>query len=123
MLVNSCRFGGALAETFSPRSNIPDHNVVLMRRHGFTCIGPSIACAVFRAVYTAKNAAAQMKSIMLRNAFAARPGSIKFMNDPSPLTRDQVVGCARENGGETGLVTWRAWCREVEGCGLYVNKV
>ena len=81
MLVSTPRLGGALAEEFSGRSGRPDYTVVLMRRHGFTTIGSSIPMAVYRAIYTSKNAAAQFKSIVLRDSFASRPRAGRSSGD------------------------------------------
>jgi len=124
--VSSCRFGGALAEEFSGRSGgRPDHTVVLMRRHGFTAIGESLQSAVYRAVYTAKNAAVQMSSILLRDAFASRPRKVGFMHDPNPLTAEQVVASRESNENSQGKA-WKLWCAEVErgpASSLYRNKV
>lgn len=143
MLVSNHRFGASLAEHFTNRAsggstssgtgnsnsnssnnshrNEPDHAVVLMRRHGFTTLGYDIPMAVYRAIYTAKNAAIQTQSILLRDAFASRPGPVRFMNDPHPLTLEQAKGCAEANERVQGRA-WKLWCREVERNALYVNK-
>lgn len=122
MLVSNPRLGGALAEEFSGRSGGPDYSVVVMRRHGFTTIGSSIPLAVYRAIYTSKNAAAQFKSIVLRDAFASRPSSVKYKFDPNPLTADQVAACSAANEASISR-PWKLWCREVEHSSFYVNKV
>jgi hypothetical protein len=122
MLVSNPRLGGALAEEFSGRSGRPDYSVVVMRRHGFTTIGSSIPMAVYRAIYTSKNAAAQFKSIVLRDAFASRPSSVKYKFDPNPLTAEQVAACAAANEATISR-PWKLWCREVEHSSFYVNKV
>src|SRR6185437_1582128 len=54
MLVRDPKLGQALATCLAGNS------VVLMRGHGATLVGHSIKNAVFRAIYTAENAALQM---------------------------------------------------------------
>jgi ribulose-5-phosphate 4-epimerase/fuculose-1-phosphate aldolase len=56
MLVRNARFGTGLATAFLKNPDlkveapIPDHAVVLMRRHGYTALGRDIETAVYRAV-------------------------------------------------------------------------
>lgn len=50
LLIRDSRLGHALANCLST------HNVVLMRGHGSTVVGPSLKQAVYRAVYTEVNA-------------------------------------------------------------------
>ncbi len=59
LLVRSGDQGRALAEALG------DQTVVLMRGHGFCAVGQSLAVAVFRAIYTATNAALQQQAIAL----------------------------------------------------------
>jgi hypothetical protein len=127
MLVNSERFGSHLASTFSkPGSSSLDHNVVLMKNHGFTTVGGSIKQAVYRAVYTHANANVQSNAIMLRNAdigisplinelHSGMHGSINYLDE------EQVVGCMQMNDSSQDR-PWGLWCREVEVCPLYVNE-
>jgi len=121
MLISGPRLGGALAEEFSGKSGRPDHAVVVMRRHGFTTIGSSIPQTVYRAIYTSKNAAAQFKSIVLRDAFASRPSSVKYKFDPNPLTAEQVLACQVSNEATINR-PWRLWCKEVEHSTFYSNN-
>lgn len=126
MLVNSERFGSHLASTFSkPGSSSLDHNVVLMKNHGFTAVGGSIKQAVYRAVYTHINANVQSNAIMLRNAdirlsvanvlHSGMPESINYLDE------EQVVGCMEMNDSSQDR-PWGLWCREVEVSPLYVNE-
>lgn len=59
MLVRDPKLGQALATCLAGNS------VVLMRGHGATLVGHSIKNAVFRAIYTAENAALQMDAMRL----------------------------------------------------------
>ena len=122
MLVNSERFGSHLAATFSKSgSSLLDHNVVLMRNHGFTTVGTSIKQAVYRAVYTHVNASVQANAIILRNAFKGvsdhrgTPGQLDYLNE------EQVVGCMQMNDSSQDR-PWGLWVREVEANVLYVNE-
>lgn len=117
-LVNSERFGSALAEKFSKReSNTQDHNVVLMANHGFTTLGSSIRQAIYRAVYTQVNARIQANALMLKNAEArvSGLGPIRFLN------ADQASDSEKMNDDTAGR-PWQLWVREVEVCPLYQNE-
>lgn len=127
MLVNNARFGTALAEKFSqnPDAEKPEETVVLMRRHGFTCVGRDIVTAVYRAIYTRINAEAQTKALAV--AAHARIDTVQTMSEGmgvgfQALTDDQVTGC--------GVMCetfqdkpWRLWVREVERLPLYENTL
>jgi len=107
MLVNNPRFGAALAEHFEP-----DETVVLMRRHGFTCVAANIVTAVYRAIYTRINAEAQTKAM----AIASTGG------DFQALTREQARGCSVmcETFQDK---PWKLWVREVQRLPLYENSL
>jgi ribulose-5-phosphate 4-epimerase/fuculose-1-phosphate aldolase len=130
MLVNTKKLGSALASVFSKQivSEYDNHNVVLMKNHGFTTVGTNIKQAVYRAVYTHKNASIQSNAIMLRsaalgldsnssdpsgtNSVTNGPG-ITFLND------EQVKGSLRMNDASQER-PWALWAREVEVCPLYM---
>jgi ribulose-5-phosphate 4-epimerase/fuculose-1-phosphate aldolase len=90
LLVTNEHLGAGLAAGFNPASmlkkgtnlirsfvtsqptqipDIPPNPVVLMRGHGFTCIGTSIEEAVYRAVYTCMNARVQTTAMMMQGSF------------------------------------------------------
>ncbi|ESZ96094.1 hypothetical protein SBOR_3571 [Sclerotinia borealis F-4128] len=117
-LVNSERFGAALAGNFSkPKSTTQDYNVVLMANHGFTTLGSSIRQAIYRAVYTHVNACLQANALMLRNAEEriSELGPIRFLN------AEQASGSENLNDESAGR-PWQLWVREVEVCPLYQNE-
>ncbi|KIX92473.1 uncharacterized protein Z520_11793 [Fonsecaea multimorphosa CBS 102226] len=125
MLVNNSRFGAALAERFVSDSatQSPEETVVLMRRHGFTCVGRDIVTAVYRAIYTRINAEAQTKSMAIAN------NNNVPMHDQGmagvgfqALTDDQSDGCAKMNEAFQDK-PWRLWVREVESQPLYRNEL
>lgn len=129
MLVNTKKFGSALASAFSEQksSELHSHNVVLMANHGFTTIGTSIKQAVYRAVYTHKNAGIQSNAIILRNgAMGADPNSADPSGADSRIDRpgitylsaEQVNGSLKMNDASQER-PWALWVREVEVCPLY----
>lgn len=61
MLICDCGRGSALADTLGDRS------VALLRAHGSIACGPTLALAVFRAVYTEVNARIQHWTVALAN--------------------------------------------------------
>jgi HCOMODA/2-hydroxy-3-carboxy-muconic semialdehyde decarboxylase len=67
MLVINPDSGAALAK------KLGDRNVVLMRGHGMTVVGPNIRRATYNAVYTQLNARIEMDALKL--------GRPKFMNE------------------------------------------
>lgn len=64
--------------------------VVLMRRHGFTTQADSIEKAVYRAIYTKENAAAQTGAMAIGRDSGGRVG-------PLGLTKELVEGCTVMN--------------------------
>lgn len=123
MLVNNATFGTALAEQFSrdPESDKPDEAVVLMRRHGFTCLGRDIMTAVNRAVYTRINAEAQTKAMLLAQV-GSNQGSTNDGVAFAGLTAEQVVGCSAMNEDSQDK-PWRLWVRETQSVPLYQNTL
>ena len=91
MLVRDEGLGDALATTLG---NEP---AVLMRGHGGTVVGSNVREAVFRAVYTAQNAALQ--------AEAMRLGEITFLNDMEARRSSET------NAGQIERA-WSLWSRE-----------
>jgi ribulose-5-phosphate 4-epimerase/fuculose-1-phosphate aldolase len=125
MLVNNVRFGAALASEFSTNTeseagSSPDHNVVLMRRHGYTTHGRDIETAVYRAIYTKVNAGVQTSSTLLRYSFP-QVSKLETKFELEPLTKEQCVGCQTMNEG-TQDKPWQLWVQEVEKSALYTNR-
>lgn len=85
LLVKNDRLGAQLAQKLGPAS------VVLMRGHGFTAVGPSVAVAVFRSVYTEQNARIESEALKL--------GTPKFLS----------VGEARMTQETMERLSTRAW--------------
>ncbi len=91
MLVRDEALGDALAHVLG---NEP---AVLMRGHGATVVGGDVREAVFRAVYTAQNAALQ--------AEAMRLGEVTFLSDMEALRSSQT------NAGQIERA-WSLWSRQ-----------
>ena len=91
MLVRDEALGDALATALG---NEP---AVLMRGHGGTVVGTDVREAVFRAVYTAQNAALQ--------AEAMRLGEITFLNDM------EARRSSHTNAGQIERA-WSVWSRD-----------
>ncbi|KAK4215328.1 arad-like aldolase/epimerase [Rhypophila decipiens] len=120
MLVRTQQLGDALASHFST-----GNNVTLMRGHGFTAIAETIETAVFRAIYTTKNAAIQSNALTLRAAvFGPGAGTLTGSNDgigEIKYLSDQEATGSTEMTISTVRRPWELWAREVEKSGLYEN--
>jgi HCOMODA/2-hydroxy-3-carboxy-muconic semialdehyde decarboxylase len=90
MLVRDEALGDALA------TSLGDEPAVLMRGHGATIVGRDVREAVFRAVYTAQNAALQ--------ADAMRLGDVTFLSDTEALRSSQTMASQIERA-------WSIWRR------------
>jgi ribulose-5-phosphate 4-epimerase/fuculose-1-phosphate aldolase len=124
MLVNNARFGAALAEKFvseGSKDEKPEETVILMRRHGFTCIGRDIVTAVYRGIYTRINAEAQTKAMAIAKSVDAKTLEGEGMGFQA-ITEEQVVGCSKMNEAFHDK-PWRLWVREVERLPLYENEL
>lgn len=127
MLVDNQRFGQALASKFdsatadSPTGSPPDHPVVLMRRHGFTVVGPDLTSAVYRAIYTTINADVQTKTLgLVRSYRSDKPGGQVLGEDSHILTTKQRKGCSRVTQQYQDK-PWRLWLHEVDTSKMYTN--
>ncbi|KAK4227458.1 class II aldolase and Adducin N-terminal domain-containing protein [Podospora fimiseda] len=97
--------------------------VALMRGHGFTTVGETIEEAVFRAIYTEKNARVLTASMAVQDsaratmsfALGADPG-ILTLNKQEALASNQVIKATIQR-------PWELWVREVEALPLYRNNV
>ncbi len=94
MLVRNRDHGAALA------AELGEKGVVLMRGHGFVACGPSIPVAVYRAVYTEKNADLQQRAITLG-------GEVIYLDDEEAKLAEAT------NRGVVGR-PWELWKRQVQ---------
>jgi len=94
MLVRNRDHGAALA------ADLGEKGVVLMRGHGFVACGQSIPVAVYRAVYTEKNADLQQRAIALG-------GEVTYLDDEEARLAEAT---------NRGVVArpWELWKRQVQ---------
>jgi ribulose-5-phosphate 4-epimerase/fuculose-1-phosphate aldolase len=97
LLVRSPALGAALATC------LRDAAVVLMRGHGCTVVGSSLLQAVFRAVYTEKNARIQTQAEAL--------GEVEFLTDAEAQAADE------SNDGQAGRA-WEFWALQARSSGF-----
>jgi ribulose-5-phosphate 4-epimerase/fuculose-1-phosphate aldolase len=136
LLVNNCRLGADLAAEFCSASDdtdgtdrLPKHALALMRRHGFTTVGSSIKEAVYRAVFTTKNAKIQTTSTLLRNAFDSSTSQNQAIGKSAEkLSKHQFEPLTRAQATHSAATTtkvydrpWGLWVHEVECEILYKN--
>ncbi|KAI1615573.1 class II aldolase and Adducin N-terminal domain-containing protein [Exophiala viscosa] len=118
MLVRNARFGAALAHMFGGRET-PNETVVLMKRHGFTCVAGNLVTAVYRAIYTKINAEVQTKAMTMAKMHSY---GVDGQSGFGGLTEEQGEGC--KVMCETYQdKPWRLWVREVERNPLYENTL
>jgi hypothetical protein len=93
--------------------------VVLMRGHGLTVVGASIEECVFRAIYTAENAAMQTASLAVHSAYfegkKADTKGIRYLRSDEHAPSEDMTRW-------TCMRPWNLWLREIESSALYVNK-
>ena len=154
MLVTNEHTGAALAAGFHPSTTLsktanlvknwvtsgtpqevpyPSNPTVLMRGHGFTCVGDSIEQAVYRAVYTCTNARVQTTSLLMQGTFnlghvAERFGAGEKETGPAKhedikyLSDRECKDAWTQNQGHAER-PWKLWCAEVENATLYHNDL
>ncbi|KAK8003080.1 glycoside hydrolase family 47 protein [Apiospora arundinis] len=118
MLVRTEALGAALAQQFKYSTT-----VVLMRGHGFTAIageGGGIEEAVFRAVYTAQNAAIQSAAMTAQAAYHSRNHDAPLQ--PIKFLSPEEAEASRNMARDTVMRPWGLWLREVEASNLYLNS-
>ena len=155
-LVDSKRLGEALATSFiksqatyvkvgtsivnrltgshTEASTDVDHNVVLMKNHGFTTVASSVEKAVYQAIYSQAAAKAQTTALITRNAHFGdkidgkvdEAGNIKQANiQPVEGIHYLDAKQAAETWSTLQLTVdrpWQLWEREVNVSRLYVNE-
>lgn len=152
LLVDQPHLGAALAAGFNPGTLVskttnliknyitssqpqpapfPSSPVVLMRGHGFSCVGHSIEEAVYRAIFTCSNARIQTTAQLMQGGYnigllgerfgageketgPAKREEIKFLNE-------REVKDTSTRLQKTVARPWGLWCAEVADCSLYRN--
>ena len=154
MLVTNEHLGAGLAAGFHPSTVIsktanlvknfvtsgtpqavdfPSYPTVLMRGHGFTCVGESIEQAVNRAVYTCTNARVQTTALLMQGAYnmshiAERFGAGEKETGPAKQEGIKYLGDRECKDAWTAMAghverPWELWCAEVENSSLYQNEL
>ena len=88
LLIRDSSLGMALA------AHLAKASVVLMRGHGFTAVGNSVAQATYRAIYTSRNC--EMQSAAMR------------LGQPHFLSEAEAVACERTLSGQIDRA-WNLW--------------
>lgn len=125
MLIRNTHLGAALASHFCTKADatVPDHNVVLMRGHGMTVVGPTIQDCVLRAVYTQNNAVIQTTTLLTRAAWRTELAAHgKQAEEEIAFLSEEEAEAAMEMTRWSALRPWTLWLREVEAAGIYVNR-
>ena len=154
MLVTNEHLGAALAVGFHPSTmmskgvslvknyvmsgnpapvDFPSNPTVLMRGHGFTCVGDTIEQTVYRAIFTCTNARVQTTALLMQGTFnigfvgerfgggeketgPAKHEDIKYLSD----RECKDAWTANQGHAER---PWKLWCAEVENSSLYQNDL
>lgn len=152
MLVDQPHLGAALAASFNPGTLVskttnliknyitsqppqptasPSSSVVLMRGHGFTCVGSRIEEAVFRAVFTQSNARIQTTALLMQGSFnigllgerfgageketgPAKKEDVKYLSDREVKDSWKAIQ-------QTVDRPWGLWTAEVNDVSFYRN--
>ena len=93
LMIDSAARGKAMLQSLG------DQNVVLMRGHGSTAVGPTVSRAVYRAIYTEKNALIQSNASAL--------GKVKFLTEGEAATAEKLGELQVER-------TWEFWKMAIE---------
>jgi ribulose-5-phosphate 4-epimerase/fuculose-1-phosphate aldolase len=154
MLVTNDHLGAGLAAGFHPSSmaakgismvknsitstvaqapDVPPYPTVLMRGHGFTCIGETIEEAVNRAVYTCANARVQTTALLMQGTYNIGLVGERFgggENQTGPAKHEDIKYLSEREGKDawttianTADRPWKLWCAEVESSSLYNNEL
>lgn len=154
MLVSNEHLGAGLAAGFNPSSvlskttnllknlvtsqqpqtqDVPSSPVVLMRGHGFTCIGETIEEAVYRAIFTCTNARVQTTALLMQGSYnvglvAERFGAGEKETRPAKQEgikhlSDREAKDAWAANAKVAERPWQLWCAEVANSGLYRNEL
>ena len=114
-------------------ADFPSSPTVLMRGHGFTCVGDTIEQAIYRAIFTCTNARVQTTALLMQGQYniglvgerfgageketgPAKHEDIKYLSDRE--CKDSWT----QNQGHAER-PWKLWCAEVEASNLYQNDL
>ncbi|KAK3697612.1 hypothetical protein LTR37_017350 [Vermiconidia calcicola] len=154
MLVTNEHLGAGLANGFHPSTYMsktanlvknfvtsataqevpyPSHPTVLMRGHGFTCIGETIEEAVYRALFTCQNARVQTTSLLMQGTFNIGLVGERFgggEKETGPAKHEDIKYLSDREAKDAWTANqahverpWKLWCAEVENSSLYQNDL
>lgn len=122
-----------LTSSTSPPVDFPSNPTILMRGHGFSCVGGTIEEAVNRAVYTCTNAKVQTTALLMQGTFnlgsiAERFGAGEKETGPAKHEDIKYLSDREAKDAWTAISAqshrpWQLWCAEVQNCGLYSNEL
>jgi hypothetical protein len=152
LLVDQPHLGAALAAGFHPNTLVskttsmiknyitssqpqptafPSSPVVLMRGHGFTCVGQSIEEAVYRAIFTCSNARIQTTAMLMQGSYNVGLVGERFgagEKETGPAKREDVKFLSERECKDAWAVNqkhverpWGLWSREIADSTLYRN--
>lgn len=152
LLVTNEHLGAALAAGFHPSTmlsktanivknfvtsatpqeiDFPSCPTVLMRGHGFTCVGSSVEDAVYRAVYTCTNAKVQTTALLMQGTYNIGHIGERFgagPNETGPAKQESITYLSDRECKDAWTANqsnserpWKLWCAEIENCPLYTN--
>ena len=137
MLIRTAKLGKHLAEKFvapekvsaSPPTMLPDHHLVLIRKHGFVTFGTGIREAVYKAVFAQINAWVQTTAVLLRNAYLGfQRGDAQASSNGSNESVFEYLTRRQQEDTTAGMAAagdraWLLWVAQVEHHSLYANNV
>ena len=154
MLVTNEHLGAGLATGFHPSTlsskavgivknfvtsstpapvDFPQYPTVLMRGHGFTCVGDTIEQAVYRAIYTCTNARVQTTALLMQGGFNIGRISERFgagENEHGPAKHEDIKYLNAREAKDSWTANqghaerpWKLWCAEVANSTLYENSL
>ncbi|KAI9736328.1 MAG: hypothetical protein M1834_001214 [Cirrosporium novae-zelandiae] len=126
MLINSIRLGRILASYFDSKNGTdpgtdpsPDYTVVLQRGHGFTTLGTSLEEAVYRAIYTQRDAEVQSTALTI-HAAAYGSGENFMDNGIKYLSAQEAADSMLMDDNSMILeIAWEVWQKEVQSSSFY----
>jgi hypothetical protein len=141
LLVDQPHLGAALAAGFHPNTlvskttsmikNYITSPVVLMRGHGFTCVGQSIEEAVYRAIFTCSNARIQTSALLLQGQYNVGLVGERFgagEKETGPAKREDVKFLSERESKDAWTINqkhverpWGLWLAETNDSSLYRN--
>ena len=121
---------------FSQASTDPDfppNPTVLMRGHGFTCIGETIEEAVYRAIFTCTNARVQTTSLLMQGGYNVGLVGERFgggEKETGPAKHEDIKYLSDRESKDAWTQNqanaerpWKLWCAEVANSSLYKNEL